>query len=487
MSIKYKLVLSYIAMLLVPLVVSVFSVIWIVRGYENAYNFNLYKNSFDRGNSIFSKIIHTSIMNPDKMDETYLEKVDSQLSKVNSGIILRRNLDIIYSSDMFDQDSVLYNLPAYGSERNAPKKGRTLLGTSLILQQHDFRYFNGDKGTLFLLTDIEDRDKIIFKIVATSVVAILVILILTDGFLTFIMSRSIVTPIEKLKRASEKIKLGDLDFNVMSTSADEIGELTRSFEEMRSKLKKSIDVQHDYEKNRKELISNISHDLKTPMTAIKGYVEGIKDGVADTPEKLDKYIQVIYTKVSDMDKLVNELFLFSKLDLKSIPFNFEKINISSYLDDCFDELKFDMNKKGIQFKYRNMCSDGVCIKGDREKIKRVIINIVQNAVKYMNKKNGCISMYVTEQEKFVTIEIRDNGQGISKDALPYVFERFYRADPSRNSSTGGSGLGLAIAKRIIEDHGGQIWVKSKLHEGTSMFFTLKRYEVGDIIEKDIDY
>ncbi len=138
--------------------------------------------------------------------------------------------------------------------------------------------------------------------------SLLVILVVTNSVLTYLVSRSIIRPLNRLKKAAEEIKEGNLDFSVESASRDEIGQLSNAFEEMRHQLKVSIERQLRFEENRKELISNISHDLKTPITAIKGYVEGIQDGVADTPDKMDKYVRTIYAKADSMDHMIDELF-----------------------------------------------------------------------------------------------------------------------------------------------------------------------------------
>jgi signal transduction histidine kinase len=189
---------------------------------------------------------------------------------------------------------------------------------------------------------------------------------------------------------------------------------------------------------------------------------------------MDKYIKTIYNKSSDLDSLIDELFLFSKLDLNKLPFNFEKIDLCAYLEDCMDDLRFDLEKKNISLNFNDKCKKTYKVSADREKLKRVITNIIGNSVKYMDKELGQINVNLKHSDEYVIIEIRDNGKGISKDSLSFVFDRFYRADPSRNRTTGGSGLGLSIAKKIIEDHGGTIWAKSEENIGTSIFFTLKK-------------
>ena len=262
---------------------------------------------------------------------------------------------------------------------------------------------------------------------------------------------------------------------------DEIGEVCVAFEEMRLKLKGQIERNIQYEKESKELISNISHDLKTPMTAIKGYIEGIMDGVADTEEKRNRYIRTIYNKANDMDRLINELTFYSKIDTNRIPYTFNKINVREYFDDCVEEVGLDLESKNIELSYFNSVENDVLVIADAEQLKRVINNIVGNSIKYMDKPKGYISIRVKDVGDFIQVEIEDNGRGISAKDLPYIFDRFYRTDTSRNSSKGGSGIGLSIVRKIIEDHGGKIWANSKLGCGTVMYFVLRKYqEVPDI-------
>lgn len=195
------------------------------------------------------------------------------------------------------------------------------------------------------------------------------------------------------------------------------------------------------------------------------------DGVADTPEKMDRYIKTIYTKANHMDKLIDELFLFSRLDLNKIPFEFENIDLREYMRDSIEELEFDLEKQGISLNYSSKADKPLYVKADRQQLRRVILNIIGNSIKYMNKEEKTISISLEETSDFALIMIKDNGMGVPKEDIPYIFDRFYRVDPSRNTSTGGSGLGLAIAKLIIDEHGGSIWMDSEENQGTSVSFT----------------
>ena len=315
--------------------------------------------------------------------------------------------------------------------------------------------------------------KLMAKDMILTATIILVFTALSVGLWIY---RSIAVPLVKLKKATKNIKEGNLDFVLEVEGKDEFSQLCQDFEEMRKRLKESTEEKILMDKENKELISNISHDLKTPITAVKGYVEGIMDGVADTPEKMDRYVRTIYNKTNEMDHLINELTFYSKIDTNRIPYTFSKLNVEDYFSDCAEELGLEMETKGIELVYANYVEKGVQVIADGEQIRRVIHNIVSNAIKYMEKPRGIIQLRVKDVGDFIQVEIEDNGKGIAAKDLPYIFDRFYRTDVSRNSSKGGSGIGLSIVKKIMEDHGGKVWATSRLGIGTIMYFVLRKYQ-----------
>ena len=315
--------------------------------------------------------------------------------------------------------------------------------------------------------------KLMAKDMILTATIILVFTALSVGLWIY---RSIAVPLVKLKKATQNIKEGNLDFVLEVEGKDEFSQLCQDFEEMRKRLKESTEEKILMDKENKELISNISHDLKTPITAVKGYVEGIMDGVADTPEKMDRYVRTIYNKTNEMDHLINELTFYSKIDTNRIPYTFSKLNVEDYFSDCAEELGLEMETRGIELVYANYVEKGVQVIADGEQIRRVIHNIVSNAIKYMEKPRGIIQLRVKDVGDFIQVEIEDNGKGIAAKDLPYIFDRFYRTDVSRNSSKGGSGIGLSIVKKIMEDHGGKVWATSRLGIGTIMYFVLRKYQ-----------
>ena len=314
-----------------------------------------------------------------------------------------------------------------------------------------------------------------------------IILVFTALSVGLWIYRSIAVPLVKLRKATRNIKEGNLDFVLEVEGNDEFSQLCQDFEEMRKRLKESTEEKILMDKENKELISNISHDLETPITAVKGYVEGIMDGVADTPEKMDRYVRTIYNKTNEMDHLINELTFYSKIDTNRIPYTFSKLNVEDYFSDCAEELGLEMETRGIELVYANYVEKGVQVIADGEQIRRVIHNIVSNAIKYMEKPKGIIQLRVKDVGDFIQVEIEDNGKGIAAKDLPYIFDRFYRTDVSRNSSKGGSGIGLSIVKKIMEDHGGKVWATSRLGIGTIMYFVLRKYQEVPVNEQNFDH
>ena len=313
-------------------------------------------------------------------------------------------------------------------------------------------------------------------------IAIVMILALTAMIMIFWIYGGVISPINQLQKAAKNVEEGNLDFELHPEKDDEMGQLVRAFEAMRVRLKDNAEEKLRNDRESKELISNISHDLKTPITAIKGYVEGIRDGVADTPEKMEKYLGTIYNKANEMNTLINELTLYAKIDTNRIPYNFAPLSVNEYFNDCAEDIAMELDSKNVEFGYFNYVDGEQKIIADPEQLKRVINNIISNSLKYMEREHGLINLRVKDVGDFIQVELEDNGKGIAAKDLPNIFDRFYRTDASRNSSKGGSGIGLSIVKKIVEDHGGKIWATSRLGTGTVMYFVIRKYQEVPINE-----
>lgn len=490
MKVRKKLTVTFILIVLIPLVL-VFLVTKLytyvqTKDLEETYEFESSHSAYENivfFNKYLSKVytstrdeINKNVDNLKNIE--YIEEINEKLEKENSFIVLKEQDNVIYVGKN-KVDKVVETI------KNNKVSDKNIYLVTLI---------NGEKKYLIKQLTFETREKRINNVyvvtefdslipqradmIMTTFISILFILIVTAICITSWIYLNFVYPIEKTREVAENIKDGNLDYDakVFKEKDDEIARLNDALDQIRKKLKANAQDKVNDEKENRALISNIAHDLKTPITAVKGYAEGIIDGVANSPEKVERYIKTIYNKANDMDSLINELTLYSKIDNNRIPYNFAKLNVKEYYNDCIEEISLDLENRGLGLAYYNYADDDTIIIADPEQLNRVINNIVGNSVKYMDKASGFLNIRVKDVGDYVQTEIEDNGKGISQKDLPYVFDRFYRADASRNSATGGSGIGLSIVKKIVEDHGGRIWVTSKEGYGTTMYFIIRKYQ-----------
>ena len=419
-------------------------------------------------------------------DARFLNEFNEELVEKNAYLLVRIDNKMTYVGAV-DKDSkhVIADLPEFEADVEDSENGIYLGGEAqALVKQLDFLTEDGAKGSAFIVTDISNAIPEVGDFLVNMLYGIVIVLIITAIVLDFWIYSGVMKPLNKMKEAANNIKEGNLDFELKVETDDELGQLGKDLEEMRRRLKDTAEEKIKYDRQNKELISNISHDLKTPVTTIKGYAEGILDGVADTPEKVERYVRTIYNKAMDMDRLINELTLYSKIDTNRIPYNFDILSVNNYFNDCAEELQIEMEDKGAEFGYFNYVSEDIKIIADAEQLRRVIYNITNNSMKYMDKTKAKakINLRVKDVGDFIQVEIEDNGKGIASKDLPNIFDRFYRTDASRNSSTGGSGIGLSIVKKIIEEHGGKIWATSRENTGTTMYFVLRKYQEVPIHE-----
>ncbi len=247
---------------------------------------------------------------------------------------------------------------------------------------------------------------------------------------------------------------------------------------MRIKLKESIEKKNKAEEERKILVAGIAHDLRTPLTSVKGYAEGLADGIANTPEKQRNYIKIICDSINDTEKILDDLLTISRLELSGYELNKTDVSVNEFFGDGAEEIKTVLDRVGFDFEYENRCSEDTMIYIDVDRFSRVISNIISNSIKYARDDiKGSVRIVLDEYERSVMIEISDNGIGVDRNSLPKIFDTMYRADPARTRVSQGSGLGLSVCKQIVELHSGSIWARSKEGEGLSVFISLPKREM----------
>jgi signal transduction histidine kinase len=284
----------------------------------------------------------------------------------------------------------------------------------------------------------------------------IIFLSLLNNFLTYRMTKHIVKSLEPLNEGVRQIHNNNLAYRIDYQTDDEFRPICEAFNEMAAKLETSTAQQQKDEANRRELIAGIAHDLCTPLTSIKGYVEGIETGVASTPEMREKYLAIIKNKAADMEHIVEQLFFFSKLDMDEFPLAIRRANITLAVSDIVEDSIPEYASRGLAIKCVDM-PKSLFVCADVLMLRNVIINILENSVKYKTTEHGKMEISAAVDNNSVLLRLADDGPGVQADMLPKLFDAFYRTDPSRSKL--GSGLGLAISAKIIERMGGSMYAE----------------------------
>ncbi|KAJ49034.1 hypothetical protein BD780_003314 [Clostridium tetanomorphum] len=474
MDVKKRFIISNIIIVIVPIIITIttmFGFLFISsKFFRRDINYDGVKKHIIVRSELVTIRNHILKQNIDNVEDSKFQNdLLQQLSSLNGKfIIVKENKIIANPKDINKIDIEKCMEVAKG---NTVDKRIGISGISYMMEIIDLNLKDKMATSLILLAPVGKEINIFNKLIITGIFVFIISFIIINIIMSYVLSEKIINPIKRLKKATDEISNGNLNCEIIEEGDQEIKELCHGFETMRIQLKDSIIMKMKYDDNRKVLVSSISHDLKTPITSIKGYVEGILDGVANTPEKRDNYLKTIYSKAEHIDHMIDDLLLYSKLDLKQIPFNFEKIDIVEYFDYCICESELELKKDNITIELRNDLKTSRFVIMDRERMKRVILNIIENSRKYMDKEQGKIIVNLRETKSSIIVEIRDNGAGISNDNINKIFDRFYRGDYARSGAKG-SGLGLSIAKQIVEGHKGRIWAVSHGNEGTSIMISL---------------
>ena len=312
-----------------------------------------------------------------------------------------------------------------------------------------------------------------------TLLAIVLVFIIAIVVISLITSKTIVNPINKIAKGANEIAKGNLDYEIQYKSKNELGELAESFDDMRKRLKRAQIDKNEAAQQQKEMIAGIAHDLRTPLTSVKGYVEGLRDGIADTPEKQERYLETIYDSTCSMDIMLNDLLTVSKLVLGKIELHCEKVLLSDFNEFAI-QLGKEIEYDDFDFEFIDNSKTNPTLFLDTDRFSRVIDNVISNSVKYRNpNEKGKIILSVSEYERNIIFEIADNGMGVEPESLPRIFDTLYRADKARSNVSDGSGLGLSVCKQLVELHGGMIWAQNNSMGGLSIFISLPKYEKED--------
>ena len=421
----------------------------------------------------------------DEAKQKDLRGITNSIDELGSKIYITKDGELFYSNtDKSAIDAELHELAPNLKDDNIILFGEN----GLVVQSHtdsdNGSYMINITNTGYTVADSSMQSTLkSFKAFFTGrsgfiIFMALFIILISNLIMSVIASRTITAPIKKLSDGANEIAGGNLDYHIDYDSTNEIGTTVKSINDMTEKLKNLMQTKEEIEQSRKEMTAGIAHDLRTPLTSIKGYVEGLMDGIANTPEKQERYLNTIYSSAKDMENLLDELLTLSRFEEGKIKLEQIRIDIVQFLREYLNERPQD-NRAVITFTPPSY-KGSLDVMLDPNRFSRVLNNIISNAIKYSSTaRKPRIDISLEVYDKSVIIALKDNGIGISDENLKHIFESFYRADQARTRVQDGSGLGLAVCKEIVELHNGHIWATSKEGSGTTMMISLQRYNGED--------
>ncbi len=297
------------------------------------------------------------------------------------------------------------------------------------------------------------------RIVFSALVAVIVAIVLL-----YFLAKNILKPLKKVTEATAQLARGNFGVRLDINSEDEIGELSRTFNSVAEDLGK-------YENTRRSFVANVSHELRSPLTSMQGLVQGILDGTVQKDQQ-DYYLGIVLDETKRLNYLINDLLDLSQIESGKLDFNIKKTDINELIRRCLITFESKISDKDIEVEV-DIKDEKQYVMADENRIKQVLMNLIDNAVKF-TPHGGLLRIYTSESPASVFVNVNNSGGRITEEDIPYVFERFYKADKSHTRTQEGTGLGLSIVKKILDGHGQNIWVKSKEEEGTTFTFTLKK-------------
>lgn len=486
MTIKRRLFLSNILMLIIPALVSILMILGSLLLFMNVF----YKQFMDesvKGNNLTH--IHTLLVEQSKeflgSSKDSKDISDTKLYNTVKKYLASQEMKLEIYDDagtvctigsgevQADLSSALESL---GGEGEISVGGACLYTKRITVDDKDYRVL------IYSKSDIQEsqyNEFIVTNIIVLLCVLIAAAVIVTNQFLTKFIFKKIEAPLEILTDGVHQIRDGNLDYRIEYGGKDEFRSVCSDFNDMAEKLKESVEITQRNEQNRKELIAGISHDLRTPLTSIKAYIEGLLEGVASTPQMQQKYMKTILAKANDIDKMVDKLFLFSKLDLGDCPFYPEKLNLKQEILSVVSSGEKEYREKGM-FIHCEDIPEELQVYADPVQLRSAVTNILENSLKYKDGETVNVTIRCEGNsaiiDKSADVIIDDDGPGVPEEALSKLFDVFYRSDPSRNSPNKGSGLGLAITAKILEHFGGCVRAENLQPKGLRIVMTIPKEE-----------
>lgn len=474
MTIKRRLFISNILMVGLPILLTTILVVLITAIFISITGIDL--QSFSRGDIFYSAVDEAESISKDWTSDAVDSKVRASIDEFNKkyqtegiSIIVYQGNQYIYPQTLENNDAILTAL------RNDDN-------ITIVMNGNAVHRFKVNSGILLVFcssyqpykAQSKDTGPGLYPFIGMGIALVLVFAI--NLILTRRIINSIIKPLDTLTQGVKQIRDGNLTYRIEYKNNDEFSAICADFNEMAKKLYDMVNArQKDYQ-SRQELIAGISHDLRTPLTSIKAYIEGLEKGIAASPETRKRYFEIIKNKTSDLEYIINQLFLFTKLDIGDFPFHMEVVELDEELLTFFNEHEHEYRDKGLNISLRSETAK-MLVEIDIIQFRNVIHNVLTNSVKYKASDHVDAEIFCKKTEQSITIIISDNGPGVPEDKLENLFETFYRGDASRKDSNKGSGIGLAITKKIIERFNGEVHGENVKTGGLAIIITLPEWRI----------
>ncbi len=481
MTIKKRLFWSNIFMILVPVMAAAFvgilciGFIWLA--FINGFGIEIHdQEEFEMVCTLASEKVEDAIKK-----ESDFSSLEPLVDSNGMAIKICSGKEIIYSygTQTADDNALYAAADSLGNRATVTQNGRVLNRSEIKV--HGMVYILYLSGGYNHIRSYEDLKMIAAIAVILIAFTIFLSILLTNRFLTRFILRRIEEPLDILSDGVHELRDGNLDFRIVYDQRDEFQPICEDFNEMAVRLKDSVQKIQQQEKSRKELIAGISHDIRSPLTSIQAYVEGLLDGVAKTPESQRQYLKTVKTKAEDLAHIVSQLFLFSKMELGEYPENPQPIRLDEIISATIASLQEEYAQKGLKI---DTTLSPITLIADSMQIQRIITNILENSLKYKNKEIGKAYITLCKKENGCRLSFFDDGPGVPPEALSHLFEVFYRSDPSRQNPGSGSGLGLAIVANAVQRMGGTIMAENNEEGGLTIQIDFPNEVIID--EKNID-
>ena len=483
MTIKKRLFCSNILMIAVPAVIAAFigllcvALLWLVLRGGGGMRLEDKEDLTRAGRDMAGQIERAMAGSPDSWNGG-MDGLEAMTESGALRIVVVQNGSLAYAAgEALPADSHLARAAdaASGPEAFVSTGDRSLYRTGGV---------SGGDWALYLFgTRQEHLDGGLKLVLALAFIGLTFVvfltILMTNRFLTRFVIRRIEEPLDLLSEGARRLGEGDLEHRIVYAGKDEFAPVCDAFNEMAARLKASVERTRRDEESRKELLAGISHDLRSPLTSIRAYVEGLLDGVAQTAEAKQRYLRTISTKAEDIDRLVSQLFLYSKLDLEGVPMEMRPIRLDTFIASFVEDAAPDSHTRGLEVSAEQLAP--VTVSADPAQLYRVLSNILENSIKYTDKETGHLRITLEESGRLV---LADDGPGVPAEALPKLFDVFYRSDPARKNPAGGSGLGLAIAAKAVRSMGGTIQAFNVPDGGLAIAIMLPKEERGDAEDSD---